>query len=179
LRHLWRCVDTASSQMGGASSISMLPSTATQIVTSYTTDLGSRHEGCEPRACRSLALRVRELERVLQERVSLNVRSFISPEAESERPLAFLRHKVGKELEKGLGCTAASARRHTEAHAVVQQALSINTDCTLAEFEGICQRSRNLEASTGLVYFYPSYPCGQSSRLRAKYDVFLSSYTLL
>jgi hypothetical protein len=61
----------------------------------------------------------------------------------------------------------------------VQQALSINTDCTLAEFEGICRRSRNLEASTGPVYFSPCYPCAHSSRLRAKYEVSFPSCTSL
>jgi hypothetical protein len=120
-----------------------------------------------------------ELERVLQERASLSARSFISREVESGRPLAFLRHKVGKELEKPLGCTIASARKHSKANAVMQQDFSIITDCTLAEFEGNCRRSRNIEAWTGPVYFYPSYPCGNSSHLRAKYEVYFSSYTPL
>jgi hypothetical protein len=179
LRHLWRCVGRASSEVGEAPSISTPPSTARQQIASRTTDLGSSHEGCEPDSYRSLALRVGELERVLQERASLSARSFISREVESGRPLAFLRHKVGKELEKPIGCTIASARKHSEAHAVMQQAFSINTDCTLAEFEGICRRSRNLEASTGPVYFYPNYPCGHSSRLRDKYEVSFPSYTSL
>jgi hypothetical protein len=38
-----------------------------------------------------------------QERVSLSARSLISREVESGRPLAFLRHNLGKELEKPLG----------------------------------------------------------------------------
>jgi hypothetical protein len=112
LRHLWRCVGTASSRVGGAPSISTPPSTARQRIASQTTDLGSSHEGCEPGSYGILAFRVRELDRVLQERLSLNVRSFISRENESGRPLAFLRHKVSKELEKQLGCTTASARKH-------------------------------------------------------------------
>jgi hypothetical protein len=40
LRHLWRCVGTASSQVGGASSISTPPFTARQLIASKTTDLG-------------------------------------------------------------------------------------------------------------------------------------------
>jgi hypothetical protein len=132
LRHLWRCVCTASSQGGEAPSISTPPSTARQQIASQTTDMGSNHEICEPGSCKSLALRVGELGRLLQERVSLSARSFISHEVESERPLAFLRHNVGKELEKPLGCTIASERKQSEAQAVVQQAFSINTDCTLA-----------------------------------------------
>lgn len=38
------------------------------------------------------------------------------------------------ELEKSLGGIVGSARKHTEAHAVVQQAFQIDADCTLAEF---------------------------------------------
>jgi hypothetical protein len=52
----------------------------------------------------------------------------------------------------------------------------MNTDCTLAKFEGIFWLSRNLEASTGLVCFQPSYPCRSSSRLRAKCKVSNYSY---
>jgi hypothetical protein len=72
-----------------------------------------------------------------------------------------------------------SARKHSEAHALVQQYFSFITDCTLAEFEGSCRRSRNLEASTGPIYFSPSYPYGHSSLLRAKYEVSFYSYTSL
>jgi hypothetical protein len=70
LRHLWRCVGTASSQVGGAGSISTPPCTARQRIASQTTDLGQIHEFGEPGSYRSLAFRVKELERVLQDRVS-------------------------------------------------------------------------------------------------------------
>jgi hypothetical protein len=114
----------------------MKPSTATrQVVASFTNDFGLIHDEGDPVTCRSLTLRVVELERVFQDLVPLNDRSFISREAESERPLAYLRHKVGEELEKPLGCRIAFARKQTKAHAVLQQALSINTYCTLAKFE--------------------------------------------
>jgi hypothetical protein len=116
LRPLWRCVGTASSQMGGASSISTPPFTARQRIASQTTDLGPIHELCEPGSYRNLAFRVKELERVLQERVSLSTRFLISREVESGRALALLRQNLGKELEKPLGCTIASARKHAEAH---------------------------------------------------------------
>jgi hypothetical protein len=178
-RHLWRCVDTTSSQIGGTPSVSILQSTVRQLSASHNSDVGSSPERCELGQYRSLALRVGELEWLFQRRAPHNAGSFCARETDSERPLAFLRHKVGMELEKSVGGTVASARKHTEAHAVVQQTFQIDADCTLAEFKVICRRSRNLEMSAGQLYFYPSYPSGHSSRLRTKYEAFIPSYTFL
>lgn len=174
VQHLWRCLD-----MGGACSIPVQPSAAGQPIASEHSRLESRQAGGEQGQYESLVLRVGELERLFQERVPINPGYSRSNETESERPLAFLRHKVGVELEKALGGSVGSVRKHAEAHEVVQQAFKVDADCTLAEFQAICQRSKDVESSAGQVHFSPSYPSRHSSRLRAKYEVFLPSYTLL
>jgi hypothetical protein len=117
---MWRCVDTTSSQTGRTPSILKIPSTPMPPIDSHNSDLGSSPEGRELGQYRSLALRVGELEWLFQHRVLHNAGSLCSCETNSERPLAFLRQKVGMELKKSLGGTVASARKHTEAHAVVQ-----------------------------------------------------------
>jgi hypothetical protein len=72
------------------------------------------------------------------------VGSLTSAELQAARPLAFARHRVGLELEKPLSFTAASMRKRAEAHTNVAQTLKVQVDCTLAEFEGICQISKAL-----------------------------------
>jgi hypothetical protein len=83
--HLWRCVDTTSSQMDGTPSISILPSTVRQPCASHNSDLGSSPEGRELGQYGSLALRVGELEWLFQRRVPHNAGSFVARETDSER----------------------------------------------------------------------------------------------
>jgi hypothetical protein len=75
---------------------------------------------------------VHELEHQVQELLSHRVGSLTSAELQAARPLAFLRHRVGLELEKPLSFTAASRRRQVEAHTVLAQTFKVQVDYTLA-----------------------------------------------
>jgi hypothetical protein len=83
--------------MGGASSVSMPPSTSVQLFASHTSDLGSRDEGHEPGPRRNLAVRGRELERVCRRGFPLKMDRY-SRETKPDDPLVFSRHNLGIKL---------------------------------------------------------------------------------
>jgi hypothetical protein len=172
-RHLWRRVESVSSD-SSESSIPRVRGTSTNGE-----DIGSHHVGREPARYEQLASRVHGLEHQVQELLSHRVGSLTSAELQAARPLAFARHRVGLELEKPLSFTAASVRRHAEAHTVVAQTFKVQVDCTLAEFEGICQISTALESAHGQVSFSPCHPSVQSSRFCETYKIIMPSYAVL
>jgi hypothetical protein len=75
---------------------------------------------------------------------------------ECARTLLFARHKLGVELEKHLLGTSLSLNKYREAHKVSQNCMSVQTVCTLAELEDIC----NMKTSAALdgIRFHPRIP---------------------
>ena len=90
------------------------------------------------------------------------------------RTLSFAKHKLGMELDKSLPGTATSLSKLNYAHTVSQSVISLQVDCTLAEFENTCKLATKLAGTK--VHMHPRIPISNSSRIPSSYQIVFESY---
>jgi hypothetical protein len=90
------------------------------------------------------------------------------------RPLLFARHRLGKEISKNIPGTASALRKYRDCHTVSQDYLSVTVDCSLRDFEDICDRAS--ECSSAETRFYPRRPPASSFTVPPVYRVSFASY---
>lgn len=118
--------------------------------------------------------RVRLLEsQVLK--ITTGMQSSTSQERENcGRTLSLAKHKLGMELEKSLPGTTSSLSKFNDAHAVSQSVVSLQVDCTLAEFGNICKLATSVAGTN--VHMHPRIPISNSSRISSSYQIVFESY---
>jgi hypothetical protein len=62
------------------------------------------------------------------------------------RVLALARHKLGLELSRPLLGSSLSMSKYCDAHALVQDVVTVDVDCCLAEFEAIWATAASMTA---------------------------------
>lgn len=134
-------------------------------------------QGITPEQYEHLVSRVDELEKTVRGNAnSQQVHAFSSNEI-GARPLIFARQKIGIELQRALHGTTRLIRMYQDAHCVAQDSISVEVDCTLTEFEGICQLASKVDESG--VVFSPKYPSMNSSKIPPSYRIEFESYALM
>jgi hypothetical protein len=131
---------------GGYSAGSTLshPAVETTLVENYDiadggTENNVRSPESEPDLLAILFDRVRFLENQVL-KIKTDMQHSISQEIEKcGRMLSFKKHKLGIKLNRSLPGTTSSQSKFNDAHTVSQSFISLQADCTLAEFENTCK----------------------------------------
>jgi hypothetical protein len=132
-----------------------------------------RHSESEPHLFTNLFDRVRILEsQVLK--IKTDMQSSMSHEREKcGRMLAFAKHKLGVELDRSLPGTTSSLSEFNAAHTVSHSFISLQIDCTLADFEN--KKKPTTLAGTN-VKMHTRTPIPDSSRITSWYQIVFESY---
>lgn len=180
VRHMWRWTGADESKRRSSAGGFLSPPAVDTI---HVDDDGAASSGMDYSVCRSepetrvvsnLVDRVRFLERQVLE-IKTDMQSSTSQDGEKcGRTLSFAKHKLGRELEKPLPGTTSSLSKFSDAHTVSQSFISLQVDCTLAEFGDICKLATSMAERN--VHLYPSIPILNSSRISASYQIVFESY---
>jgi hypothetical protein len=150
VRHMWRwaSVNDPESRDSAEGTISHPAVETIQVENDGIADGGTennvRRSESEPHLATNLVDRVCFLEsQVLK--IEIDMQSSISQEIEKcDRMLLFAKHKLGMELYRLLPGTTSSLSKFNDAHIVSQSVISLQVDCTLAEFENPCKLATTL-----------------------------------
>jgi hypothetical protein len=178
VRHLWRWIETTGSESGrnGISISTAQPAdvfnpddvhNAVNIELTGAGEYSGLYSAIRQRV-ETLECQVRGLTTNLCSQKSLETR-------DCARTLLFARHKLGVELEKHLPGTSLSLSKYRDAHTVSQNCMSVQTDCTLAELEGICKMTTS--AVLDGIMFHPRIPHYNSGRVVPTYTITFQRYT--
>jgi hypothetical protein len=103
---------------------------------------------------------------------------YVLPESlqtrECARTLLFPRHKLGVELKKQLPGTSLSLNKYRDGHTVSQNCISVQTDCTIAELEDICDMTTS--AALDGIRLHPRIPHYNSGRVVPTYTIKFQRY---
>jgi hypothetical protein len=180
VRHMWRWAGVNDSESGDSAkgTLSHPAVKATHVENDGTadgvTENNVRRSESEPHLVTNLVDRVRILEsQVLK--IKTDMQSSISLEREKcGRMLSFAKHKLGMELDRSLPGTTSSLSKFNDAHTVSQSVISLQVDCTLAEFENTCKLATTLAGTK--VPKLPGIPIPTSSRIYSSYQIVFESY---
>jgi hypothetical protein len=95
--------------------------------------------------------------------------SSISQERKCGRMLLFAKHILCLELEKSLPGTTSSMIKFNDAQIVYQSVISLQIDCTLAEFEKTCMLAKTLAETK--VQMHSRIPIPNSSRMSSSCQI--------
>lgn len=118
--------------------------------------------------------RVRTLETEVRELTANLYSSASQRRGGSDRTLSFARHKLGMELDKQLPGSSSSLNKYRDAHTVAQSCIFVQVDCTLEDFQEICELSTS-STSHG-VAVHPRHPRSNSFRVPSTYKIAFRSY---
>ena len=180
VRHMWRWAGVNDPESGNSAE-GTLSHPAVEMI--HVENDGVAAGGTENNVCRSesksrlfttLFDRVRLLEsQVLK--IKTDMKCSTSQEREKcGRTLSFAKHKLGMELDKSLPGTTSSLSKFNDAHTVSQSVISLQVDCTLAEFENTCKLATKLAGTK--VHMHPRIPISNSSRISSSYQIVFESY---
>ena len=174
VRHYWRAKDASLSESRGTSQRSheVLPVAArpiAQAAGSSGKKLGELYA--------DLLVRVDALQNAWSAHQCLSHKQDLSPDDTAARPLLYARHKLGELLDKPLPTGSSSARMEQGNHSLAQSHLSVQVDCSFAEFAAICHVSKAKHDSA--VLFSPHFPLAHTARASPKYEAKFHSFSVL
>jgi hypothetical protein len=160
-RHLWRWAEKWIAEMrenNGSSSVRKRMEERAPICpprqSGNDSDLSSRVETLEAQ------LRdVREVLRLLG----------LEGKQNSCRVLAFVRHKLGVQLGRPLPGNSATLSKYRDAHSIVQESMTVQVECSLADFSGICEAVAFADSEG--VDIHPVRPRVGSSKIGPTYKI--------
>jgi len=179
VRHYWRTNQDSISESPGPSRHS--PEDSPMAVRLSGAQLGGQAGGKSSKKLAELYAdlhaRVNALQNAWNVHRCLSSTPDLSPEDIAARPLRYARHKLGELIDKPLPVGSSSSRMDQGNHNLTQSHLSVQVDCSLAEFRAICHVSKTKYRSS--VIFHPHFPLVLMAKKPLQYEAKFHSFSIL